>query len=171
VFDQRDLFALVFGIIGCSLAVGVLVAGRLVTKLGLDRLIRIGACYVAGTALCVCVLVVASDGEPPMWAFILALAIMLPGVAGLVPMCNTAAMTPLPHVAGMAAAVLGTLSTGFGALLGAVVDSAFDNTVRPYGIAAFVFAAIAATVILRVATSVAPSTDPGWAADEPAPTD
>ena len=106
-----------------------------------------------------------------MWAFILAVCVMLPGVTGLVPMCNTAAMTPLAHVAGMAAAVLGTLSTGFGALLGAVVDSLFDNTVRPYGIAAFVFAAIAATAILRVATTVPVTADPAWAADEPAATD
>ena len=63
-------------------------------------------------------------------------------------MCNTAAMTPLAHVAGMAAAVLGTLSTGLGALLGSLVDGAFDGTVRPYGIATFVFAAVASATIL-----------------------
>ena len=48
------------------------------------------------------------------------------------PNSNTAAMMPLPHVAGTAAAVLGTVSTAGGALLGSVIDGRFDGTIEPF---------------------------------------
>jgi DHA1 family bicyclomycin/chloramphenicol resistance-like MFS transporter len=171
VFDQRDLFPFIFGIIACSLGVGNFLAGRLVTRLGLDRLLRLGAGYVAASAAGLAVLAVATEGHPPLWAFVVAVTLVLPSITGLVPICNTAAMSPLPHVAGMAAAVLGTLSTGCGALLGSVVDSAFDGSIRPFGVASFVFAAVAASAILAVVGRVPARADPTWAADEPAATD
>ena len=62
---------------------------------------------------------------------------MLPSVTALVPNTNTAAMAPLAHVAGMAAAIIGTISTIGGALLGSIIDSAFDGSVLPFTLGAF----------------------------------
>ena len=73
-----------------------------------------------------------SDGVPPLWLFALTMALLLPVVAVLMPNSNTAAMMPLPHVAGTAAAVLGTVSTAGGALLGSLIDGRFDGTVEPF---------------------------------------
>jgi DHA1 family bicyclomycin/chloramphenicol resistance-like MFS transporter len=60
-------------------------------------------------------------------------------------------MAPVPHVAGMASAILGTLSTAGGALLGASVDRAFDGTVQPFAYAALVFALVAGAIIVLFA--------------------
>jgi DHA1 family bicyclomycin/chloramphenicol resistance-like MFS transporter len=78
---------------------------------------------------------------------------MLPSVTALVPNTNTAAMAPLASVAGMAAAIIGTVSTIGGAVLGGVVDRAYDGSVLPFTVAAFVFslAAGAAVLVARMA--------------------
>jgi DHA1 family bicyclomycin/chloramphenicol resistance-like MFS transporter len=60
-------------------------------------------------------------------------------------------MTPVPHVAGMAAALLGTISTAGGALLGSCIDNAFDGTVRPFAVGAFVLALAGAFSIFVIA--------------------
>jgi DHA1 family bicyclomycin/chloramphenicol resistance-like MFS transporter len=170
VFGQRDLFPLLFGIIACMLGAGNVLSGRLVMRLGLDRLVRFGACYVVATSVVFVALVLATDGRPPLWSFVLSVALFLPGAMALVPSCNTAAMAPVPHVAGMAAAILGALSTGGGALLGSVVDGAFDGTVRPFALWTFGYAVAAALAILVLARRVEPTPDPTWADDEPVAT-
>jgi DHA1 family bicyclomycin/chloramphenicol resistance-like MFS transporter len=53
-------------------------------------------------------------------------------------------MLPLPHVAGTAAALLGTVSTAGGALLGSVLDSQFDGTIAPFAHGVLVYGLIAA---------------------------
>jgi DHA1 family bicyclomycin/chloramphenicol resistance-like MFS transporter len=151
VFGEGDRFPLIFGLLACMLGLGALLSGRMVMRVGLSRLIRFGAVYVVTIATFLAVLVIATDGRPSLLAFGVLLALLLPGVTVLVPNCNTAAMTPVPHIAGMAAAVLGTLSTAGGALLGLLVDNAFDGTVRPFAYGALVYAAVAATAIIVLA--------------------
>lgn len=151
VFGQGDRFALLFGGIGIVLAAGSLLGGRLVTRFGIAAVI-LGACaYVVVAATALLTLVLATDGEPPLWAFLLGLALLLPGVMVLVPNANAAAMAPLGRVAGMAAALLGFVSTAIGALLGSLVDSAFDGTVQPFGILAFAYVLLAVGAIVGVA--------------------
>ena len=97
------------------------------------------------------VIVLATDGEPPLWAFLLGLGLLLPGVMVLIPNANTAAMAPLGHVAGMGAALLGFVSTAIGAVLGSFIDDAFDGTVEPYGTYAFAYVAVAVVAVIGVA--------------------
>jgi MFS transporter, DHA1 family, multidrug resistance protein len=151
VYDAKDLFPLLFGLIACMLGVGSLLSGRLVLRFGLYRLLRGASLYLVTAAVGLTLLVTATDGHPPLWSFCVGLGLLLPGVMMLVPSCNTAAMTPVPEVAGMATAVLGTISTAGGALLGSVVDGAFDNTVRPFALAALTYAVLAAFAILVLA--------------------
>ena len=148
VFGQEDLFPLIFGTLAVGLALGSLLAGRLVTRIGLARLLRLGAVYAVGSAAVLMTVGIATGGRPPLWLFLVASASMLPSVTALVPNTNTAAMAPLGAVAGMAAAIIGTVSTIGGALLGSVVDSAYDGTVVPFTVAAFVFSLAAGGAVL-----------------------
>jgi DHA1 family bicyclomycin/chloramphenicol resistance-like MFS transporter len=151
VFDQGNLFPLIFGALACMLGVGSLLNAHFVTRFGLEALVRGGATYTVAVALGGAVLAAATGGRPPLWAFCLLMALLLPGVATLLPNSNTAAMAPVAHVAGMAAAVLGTLSTAGGALLGSRVDAAFDGTIRPFAYGALLFTALAAVSIIVLA--------------------
>ena len=163
VFGQAGSFPLIFGVLAMTLGAGALLSARLVVQVGLLRLLRLAACYLLVVAGLLAVLAEASGGRPPLWAFVLLLGALLPGMSVLLPNSNSAAMAPLPHVAGMAAAVIGTLSTAGGALLGSVVDAAFDGTVRPFAFAVVAFAAVASGTIFlltRPADAVVPAGTP-----------
>ena len=148
VFDQADLFPIIFGALAIGLALGSLLAARLVTRLGLARLVRIGALYAVASTAALVTLGLVTGGHPPLWLFFLASLLMLPSVTALVPNTNTAAMAPLGHVAGMAAAIIGTISTIGGALLGSIVDSAFNGSVVPFAVGSFVFACASCAFVL-----------------------
>lgn len=143
VFGVGDRFPVIFGLLAIGLAVGSLLSARLVVRVGLTRLVRIGAIYAVTTTAMLAGIGLASGGRPPLWLFLLASAVMLPSVTALVPNTNTAAMAPMAHVAGMAAAIIGTISTVGGAVLGRIVDAAYDGTVRPFTLGALTFAVLA----------------------------
>jgi len=148
VFGQEDLFPFIFGALAIGLALGSLLAGRLVTRVGLARFVRAGALYAVGAAGVLLAVGITTDGKPPLWLFLAASAVMLPSITALVPNTNTAAMAPLASVAGMAAAIIGTISTIGGALLGSITDRAYDGSVLPFTVAAFVFSLAAGASVL-----------------------
>jgi len=148
VFGEEDLFPIIFGVLAVGLALGSLLSARLVTRIGLARLLRLGVLYAATTAAILAVIGISTDGHPPLWLFLLASGLMLPSITALVPNTNTAAMAPLGAVAGTGAAIIGTIATIGGAILGGVIDSAFDGSVLPFTVGAFVFASAACAAVL-----------------------
>ena len=152
VFGQAALFPVIFGVLAVGLALGSLLSARLVTRVGLDRLVRGGALAALMTTALLAVVGVTTGGHPPLWMFLAGSAVMLPSVASLGPNTNTAAMAPLGNVAGMGAAIIGTISTAGGALLGSIIDSAYDGSVRPFTIGAFAFAAAACAAVWLAGT-------------------
>jgi DHA1 family bicyclomycin/chloramphenicol resistance-like MFS transporter len=164
VFGMGRLFPVIFGVLAIGLALGSLVSARLVTRVGLARLVRTGVVYAVFTTGLLALVGVGSAGHPPLWLFLVASALMLPSVTALVPNTNTAAMAPLGHVAGMAAAIIGTISTIGGALLGSVVDRAYDGSVRPFTVAGFTFA-LAACASVFLARTPATAADPDLVLD------
>ena len=151
VFGQGDRFALLFGGIGLVLAAGSLLGGRLVTRFGLASVLVAACGYVVAAATVMLTIVLASDGAPPLWAFFLGLGLLLPGAMVLIPNVNTAAMAPLGHVAGMGAALIGFVSTAIGAVLGSIIDDAFDGTAQPFATYAFAYVLVAVAAILGIA--------------------
>jgi DHA1 family bicyclomycin/chloramphenicol resistance-like MFS transporter len=151
VFGQGDRFPLLFGGIGVLLAVGSLGGGRLVSRFGIQGVLTAGCAYLAVVSLGLLALATATDGKPPLWAFLLGIGSLLPGVMVMVPNANTAAMAPLGKVAGMGAAIIGFVQTAVGAVLGLVIDDAFDRTILPYASFAVVYAAVAVAALLGLA--------------------
>jgi DHA1 family bicyclomycin/chloramphenicol resistance-like MFS transporter len=93
--------------------------------------------------------------------FIVGTGAMLAAHSFLIPNLNTMAMKPMARVAGTAAAVIGSIQVAGGALLGAVLDQAFDGTIRPltlgflgYGLLALVFVLVAGRGSLFAARTV-----------------
>lgn len=152
VYDRGEWFPLFFGAIAVLLALSSLNNARLVRRIGIRTLVRRMA--VIGVVLASVLATVATigGGHPNFWVFSVAIALVVPVAQGLVPNCNTAAMTPMAQVAGTASAVIGTVTTAGGALLGGVVSGAFDGTTRPIAFGMLAFISIAAVMIL-LATS------------------
>ena len=104
---------------------------------------------LAYTAACVVVLglTIAADGRPNFWAFFGVFTVVLVTHNMIIPNMNAAAMMPVGHVAGTAAAMIAMLSTVGGAIIGSRIDGMFDGTVGPSS-AAFVISAFVALALV-----------------------
>ena len=130
-FGRADDFPLIFGGLAAVMGVAMLVNARIVSRVGTRRLAhRVLLAYVAAAALLV-VLALVTAGRPPLWLFLVGLAAMLASHALLIPNFNTIAMQPMGAIAGTASSVIGAVQLAVGALLGALLDQAFDGTVLP----------------------------------------
>jgi DHA1 family bicyclomycin/chloramphenicol resistance-like MFS transporter len=148
VFGRKDQFAIIFGVLALFLAAGSFLNARFVMRIGLYRVLRGTAGYLIGAAAVMAVMAAVTHGTPSLLVFGVAMALLLPAVSVMMPNANTAAMMPLPHVAGTAAALLGTVSTAGGALLGSILDSRFDGTITPFAQGVLVYGLIAAAAVL-----------------------
>ncbi len=130
-FDQADRFPRIFGGLALVMGLAMFANGRVVERIGTRRLahgVLVGYILVAAVLVA---LSLATDGHPPLVAFLLVLAAMLASHALLIPNFNTIAMTPMGAVAGTASSLIGAVQIAVGALLGSLLDRTFDGSVLP----------------------------------------
>lgn len=147
VFDAADQFPLLFGGLAAAMGCAMLTNAFVVGHFGTRRVAHVILMGYVVAAIGFLTLALATDGRPPLALFMVGLAVMLVSHALLIPNFNTIAMDPMGSVAGTASAVIGTISTAGGALLGAVLDRAFDGTVLPMTIG---FVALGVTALFFV---------------------
>jgi DHA1 family bicyclomycin/chloramphenicol resistance-like MFS transporter len=135
VFDSADTFPLIFGGVALVMGVGMLANSWLVGRFGLATLIDATVVGYVIAATLLAVLAVSTNGKPGLWPFVVGLALLVLFQSLLIPNLNTVAMIPMGAVAGIASAIIGTVSTGLAALIGAFIDRLFDGTVTPLSIA------------------------------------
>ena len=142
-FDQAAAFPVFFGGLALVMGGAMLTNARVVGRIGTRRLAHGVLFGYVGVAALLALIGVATGGRPPLPLFLVAMAAMLSSHALLIPNFNTMAMAPMAAVAGTASSVIGAVQVAVGALLGSVLDRAFDGTIRPlsfgfliYGVAA-----------------------------------
>lgn len=143
VFDLEEWFPVFFGGLAVVMGAAMYVNGRFVERLGLRRIIRLSFLANLGAGSVLLVVSLVTSGEPPFALFVVLLAVVLFFQQMLIPNLNAAAMNPLGHVAGTAAALLGMVPGVLGALIGSLIDRQFDGTVRPLAIGFVVSSAVA----------------------------
>jgi DHA1 family bicyclomycin/chloramphenicol resistance-like MFS transporter len=153
VFNRRSWFPFIFGGTAILMGAGSMTVGRNVQRIGLDRLIRWTLAVYTGAAVAMYAVSRGADGRPPFWPFLILLAVVLVGHNVLFPNLNSAAMIPVGHVAGTAAAVYATVTTAFGAVVGSQLDRAFDGTVNPFSLAFAVAGIVAFAMVLALRRS------------------
>lgn len=141
--DLAGAFPLIFGALAVGMGIATFTNGRFVERVGMWTMLRwVLTTYVGVTAI-VLVVALTTGGTPSPVVFLPLLALSLANHSLLVPNLNSAAMQPVGNVAGMASALLGTVSIAAGSLIGSRIDQAFDGTVRPLSIAFFVSSIVA----------------------------
>ncbi len=135
VFGRGPQFPLIFGSIALVMAVGMFINSWLVGRFGVTKLIRLMILGYFLASMSLVAVVLLAGGTPGFWVFTLSLAVMVLFQSILIPNLNTLAMGPMGAVAGIASAVIGTVSTGLAALIGAFIDRLFDGTVVPLSLA------------------------------------
>jgi MFS transporter, DHA1 family, multidrug resistance protein len=147
-FDRAAQFPLIFGGLAAVMGLAMLANARVVGRVGARRLAHLVLVFYVGAAGVLAALAWRTDGVPPLALFLLGLAVMLVSHALLIPNFNTIALAPMGSVAGTAAAVIGTVPTAVGALLGAVLDRSFDGTVLPIAVGFLGYGALALLLVL-----------------------
>lgn len=135
VYGRDDQFAFFFA--GMSLVMGSFVFGgsRLVQKIGADRVIvsLLPVTVVLSTLLALWSW--QADGRPSFLGWFALITVINSFRTLLNPLLQAQAMEPMGRLAGTAAAVIGTITMGGGALLASFVDRAIDGSVTPLAVA------------------------------------
>lgn len=134
-FDAKRWFAILFGIVAVALALANVANGRLVGRVGLRRLLFAGPIVQVVVAAALCAVALGTDGVPSLWLFLPLLILVMTSQQVTMVNSSAAAMIPLGHVAGSAAAVVGAVPQIIGSLIAAWVDTRFDGTITPLAIA------------------------------------
>ncbi|MBT8164054.1 MAG: multidrug effflux MFS transporter [Acidimicrobiia bacterium] len=134
VFDRAELFPVFFGALASVMGAAMLSNSRIVDRFGVRATVRRALFAYVAAAGALTAVAALTDGAPPLWLFSLLLAVVLTMHALLIPNANALAMDPMGSVAGTAASVIGFISTGGGAGLGAIIDQSFNGTVVPLAI-------------------------------------
>lgn len=137
-------YGLAFGTVMLGQICGAWASSRLVLRLGIPSLLRLGTALMltAGAAAAG----LAWAGVDHWAAVVLPFLLFLFGSALTVPNAMAAAISPFPASAGAAVSLVGALGFGIGALISSALAAAFDGTARPMttlaacgGVAAFLF--------------------------------
>ena len=147
VLGHADRFPLIFGGLAAVLGVAMLLNGTIVERFGTVPMLRVTLVVYVTASLGFLVLSLATGGQPGLWPFLVAMALVLSMHALVIPNTNSRAMDPMGPIAGMASAVIGAISTAVGGLAGAVIDGFYDGTVTPLAVG-FVVSSIAALVLV-----------------------
>ena len=150
VFHRRSWFPFIFGAAAILMGAGSMAVGRNVQRIGLDRAIRWSLIAYTAAAVAAYSVSLAAGGHPSFWPFFVLLALVLVAHNVLFPNLNAAAMNPVGHVAGTAAAVYATVTTAAGAVVGAWLDNAFDGTVNRFSLAFAVAGVVSLGMVLAL---------------------
>ena len=126
-------FSVLFAMVMIGQMMGGFIGSRLVLRLGIERMVRLGArlALTAGALLALLVY-----GGVAHWsAIVLPMLGYILGCALLLPNTTAAALTPFPGIAGAASSLLGVLPFALGAIVSALLGAAFDGTARPLALA------------------------------------
>ncbi len=142
------LFPLYFGALALAIGGASLVNARLVLRHGMRRISAWALGLLTGLSVAFLILAYALAGAPPLWALMAYMAAAFFCIGMLFANFNALAMEPLGHIAGVGAAVIGSLTTLISLILGAAIGQAYDGTVLPL-IAGFALLGLAAIAVMR----------------------
>ena len=141
-------FPLYFAVLALSIGCASFVNARLVVKLGMRRLSREALIMLSGLSALFFLVALYSGGQPPLWALMMYLLASFFCIGILFGNVNALAMEPLGHIAGVGAAVIGSVSSMVAVPLGMLIGAAFDGTVLPL-VAGFAILGTAALVLMK----------------------
>ena len=130
-YGLGKLFPLYFALLSVALGCASLLNARLVMRFGMEPLVRWALILIAGLSTGFLWIAHAASGHPPLWAFVVYLLVVFFCEGILYGNMNALAMGPLGHIAGVGAAVVGSLSLFISIAAGSVIGQSYDGTVLP----------------------------------------
>jgi DHA1 family bicyclomycin/chloramphenicol resistance-like MFS transporter len=130
-YGLGQLFPVFFGILASAIGVASFVNARLVMRLGMQRLSRVALVCVSVLSTCAFVGAWLWHGHPPLAALMAYLLACFFFNGILFGNFNARAMEPMGRIAGLAAAVIGSVNGVVALAIGTPFGRAYDGTVLP----------------------------------------
>jgi DHA1 family bicyclomycin/chloramphenicol resistance-like MFS transporter len=125
------LFPLYFAVLALSIGGASWGNARLVMRFGMRPLSGLALSALSVLSVAFFAIAWALAGDPPLWALMAYLMSSFFCTGILFGNFNALAMEPMGHIAGVAASVIGSLTTFVSLLLGTLIGQSYDGTVLP----------------------------------------
>ena len=152
IYLVGDLFPLYFACLAFSIGFASFVNGKLVMRMGMVKLSHIALVGMVASALVLVLCGLIWNGVPPLNVFVGVMFIMFFFIGILFGNLNSMAMLPLGHVAGLGAAVIGSLSSLISVPVAIFIGQFIETDIMPVAVGFLLFG-IVATVFIRWAGS------------------
>jgi DHA1 family bicyclomycin/chloramphenicol resistance-like MFS transporter len=126
-----ELFPLFFALFAGSVGLASLLNTRLVTRFGMRFLVRWSLTLIVGLSMLAFAIALLAAGQPPLWFLAAYIMTTFFCIGILFGNQNSLAMEPLGHLAGIGAAIVGSLSTFISTPLGTIIGQSYNGTVVP----------------------------------------
>ncbi len=141
-------FPLYFSVLALAIGCASFLNARLVMRYGMRALTTGSAQLLAGVSGGFFIVAYMFGGQPPLWLFMVCFMIMFFFSGIMFGNLNALAMEPLGHIAGIGAAVVGSLTTFISVLLSMVIGQLYNGTVLPL-VGGFALLSIASIMVIR----------------------
>jgi len=130
-YGLGEFFPVLFGIISISIGLASFLNARLVMQFGMRFLVLWSLRIILGLAVLALIVAMLTAGLPPLW-FVMAYLMLTFFCNGILfGNQNALAMEPLGHLAGVGAAVVGSLTTLIQMPLGTIIGQSYNATIFP----------------------------------------
>ncbi|CAN5313655.1 multidrug effflux MFS transporter [soil metagenome] len=130
-YGAGKMFVVYFGMLAVGIGIASLTNASLVMRLGMRRLSGLALRSACMLSIVFLVISWGLGGHPPLWAFMAYMFILFFFNGLLFGNYNALAMEPMGHIAGVASAVVGSVSTLLAVATGTVIGRIYDGTVLP----------------------------------------
>lgn len=142
-YGAGDIFPYIFAILASSIGLASFFNGKMVMRLGMRTLCK----WAVAGAICFAVvfngLLYAYAGLPPMWMTVAVLFVGFFFVGVLFGNLNAIAMVPLGDMAGLGAAIIGSMTSMFAVPIATFIDSYVVDDLYPIGMGFLCFFVLA----------------------------
>jgi MFS transporter, DHA1 family, multidrug resistance protein len=128
-YGQVEWFAVWFGFFAVAIAIAMMLNARLVMRLGMRRLSKLALRLHIAASLAFLAITLAASGHPPLWSLATYLFVSFFASGMLFGNYNAMAMEPVGRIAGMAAAISGSLSSLVALTVGSWIGQMYDGTI------------------------------------------
>lgn len=129
VFGTGVWFSAYFGGLALLFGVSSLLNSRIVARVGMRKLSRLAAATIAVSSLLY--LGYSEMFGASLWSFLVYISVPYFAMGLMFGNINAIAMEPMGHIAGIASAVIGAVSSLISLTLGTLIGQLFDGTVMP----------------------------------------
>ncbi len=142
-FLVGNLMPFYFAITAISIGVASIVNSQIVRRFGMKVICHYSLMAMIVISALFCALLIFSNQPTPLWQFMIYAPILFFFLGLLFGNLNAMAMEPMGHYAGMASAIVGSISSAISLIMGTLIGQAYNGTLMPL-VTGFLVLAVAA---------------------------